>query len=94
MANRPAPSLILRGGDRAELERWTRSTTVSAGLARRARIVLLAGAGVANTQIAPAVGVSVPTVLTWRDRYQRSGLARLGDAPRPGHPDASIMRRS
>jgi transposase len=46
----------------------------------------MAADGVANMQIAAAVGVSVPTVLTWRDRYQRSGLAGLGDLARPGRP--------
>lgn len=59
---------------------------MSAGLVRRARIVLLAGEGVANSRIAQEVGVSVPTVLGWRDRYQRAGLEGLGDAPRPGRP--------
>ncbi|MFN8073880.1 MAG: IS630 family transposase [Kineosporiaceae bacterium] len=77
---------MLRDGDRAELERWTRASTVAAGAARRARIVLMAADGVANTQIAAALGVSVPTVLTWRGRYQKSGLAGLGDLARPGRP--------
>jgi transposase len=57
-----------------------------AGLVRRARIVLLAGEGIANSRIAQEVGVSIPTVLQWRDRYQKAGLAGLGDAPRPGRP--------
>jgi transposase len=86
MANRPAAGLILREGDRQELERWTRASTAPAGAARRARIVLMASDGVANTHIAAAVGVSVPTVLTWRDRYQRAGIGGLGDAPRSGRP--------
>ena len=59
MANRPAPGLVIGDVDRVELERWTRSSSVSAGLAQRARIVLLAGQGVANSQIATRVGVSV-----------------------------------
>ena len=42
MANRPAPELVLREGDLEVLESWLRATTVPAGLARRARIVLLA----------------------------------------------------
>lgn len=41
-ANRPAPGLVLREGDLEVLESWLRATTVPAGLARRARIVLLA----------------------------------------------------
>ncbi len=86
MANRPAPALMLREGDRTELERWVRASTISSGAARRARIVLLAADGDANAWIAQAVGVSVPTVLAWRARYQAKGLAGLTDQPRPGRP--------
>jgi transposase len=86
MANRPAPALVLRPGDRAELERWTRASTVPASAAKRARIVLLAADGVANTRIAELVGATVTTVLSWRERYQAKGLAGLADAPRAGRP--------
>ena len=86
MANRPAPALVLRPGDREELERWARASTVPASAAKRARIVLLAADGVANTRIAELVGATVTTVLGWRDRYQSKGLAGLADAPRSGRP--------
>ena len=86
MANRPAPELVLREGDLEVLESWLRATTVPAGLARRARIVLLAAQGMANSRIAQAVGVSVPTVVSWRRRYQAGGVRRLEDAPRSGRP--------
>jgi transposase len=59
---------------------------VRAGLAQRARIVLLAAQGVSNTEIASRVGVSRPTVIDWRARYQRSGMAGLEDGPRSGRP--------
>jgi hypothetical protein len=42
---------------------------------QRARIVLLAADGVANTRIAELVDSTVTTVLSWRDRYQSKGLA-------------------
>src|SRR5215213_8764515 len=86
VANRPAQALGLRDGDRDELVRLTRSSSVRAGLAQRARIVLLAADGVSNTAIVELVGVSRPTVIGWRDRYQRRGLAGLVDEPRPGRP--------
>jgi transposase len=86
MANRPAPALVLRSGDRDELERWTRASTGPAAAAKRARIVLLAADGVANTRIAELVDSTVTTVLSWRDRYQAKGLAGLADAPRSGRP--------
>lgn len=86
MANRPAPALEIGEKDRVELERWTRSSSVPAGLAQRARIVLLAGAGHSNTDTAARVGVSRPTVIAWRDRYLHHGLDGLVDEPRSGRP--------
>src|SRR5450631_4274141 len=86
MPNRPAPALLLREGDREELERLTRSSSVRAGLAQRARIVLLAAAGISNTAIAERVGVSRPTAIGWRDRYQAKGIDGLGDEDRSGRP--------
>src|SRR5450631_3482489 len=82
---RAAP-LGLRNGDRERLSGWLRASTVPAGLAQRARIVLLAADGVSHTEIAERVGVSRPTVIAWRGRYERSGLAGLGDAARSGRP--------
>lgn len=55
-------------------------------MAQRARIVLLAAEGMSNTAIAALVGVSRPTVITWRARYVESGIAALGDLPRSGRP--------
>jgi hypothetical protein len=45
-----AAPLVLREGDRARLEALTRSTSVRAGLASRARIVLLAADGLPTKQ--------------------------------------------
>jgi transposase len=89
---RVAP-LGLRDGDRAGLEGWVRSSTVAAGLAQRARIVLLAADGVSHTEIAQRVGVSRPTVISWRQRYERSGMAGLSDQSRPGRPRSIDHRR-
>ncbi len=78
--------LALRRGDREVLTSWTRSSTVAAGLAQRARIVLLAADGVSNTAIAEQVGVSRPTVIGWRGRYAASGVKGLTDRRRSGRP--------
>jgi transposase len=59
---------------------------VKAGLAQRARIVLLAAEGMSNTEVAERVGVSRPTVISWRSRYDRRGITGLLDEPRPGRP--------
>ena len=79
-----ARPLQLRAGDRSKLEGLTRASTAPAGLATRARIVLLAADGVANTDIADRTGTSGPTVLKWRGRYEQSGVGGLKDDPRPG----------
>lgn len=86
MANRAAAAFVLRDGDREELTRLTRSTASRAGLAQRARIVLLVADGTSNSAIADKVGVSRPTVLDWRGRYEREGISGLDDDPRSGRP--------
>jgi len=55
-------------------------------LAQRARIVLLAAQGVPNAEIGRRVGVSRPTVIQWRNRYEAGGIAALGDLDRSGRP--------
>jgi len=86
MPNHPAAALGLREGDRERLMSMTRSTTVRAGLAQRARVVLLAADGVSNTAICEQVGLSRPKVIAWRQRYERSGIPGLNDAERSGRP--------
>ena len=56
MAGATAEPLLLRDNDREELVVLTRSSSVSAGLAARARIVLLAAEGTPNVEIARLVG--------------------------------------
>ena len=81
--------------DRATLLNWSRSSSVRAGLAMRAKIVLAAANGEGTTAISRRLGVSRPTVIQWRDRYVASGLAGLDDAERSGRPktvnDAAII---
>ena len=81
-----AAPLALREGDESRLTAMTRAQTITAGAAQRARIVLLAAEGVPNAEIARRVGVSRPTVVGWRQRYDDQGLAGLVDLDRPGRP--------
>ena len=81
-----AQPLGLRDGDRDVLTGMVRSTSIRAGLAARARIVLLAADGTPNVEIAELVGVSRPTVNLWRNRYAESGVQGLQDEPKPGRP--------
>jgi transposase len=77
-----AAPLLLRVGDQEELTRLVRASSVRAGLAQRARIVLLASEGRRNAEIAERIGVSRPTVNLWRSRYGEAGMA--GRAVRGG----------
>ena len=86
MPNKTAAALALRDGDRPRLEALLRSATVPAGVAQRARIVLLAAEGSANYEIAERVGVTRPTVNLWRRRYAERGLAGLDGVRPPGRP--------
>jgi transposase len=72
--------------DREVLASWLRSTSIPAGLALRARIVLLAADGTGTNEIARRTGVSKPTVILWKKRYAAEGTGGLADRPRPGKP--------
>ncbi|WP_240483112.1 IS630 family transposase, partial [Rhodococcus opacus] len=82
---RAAP-LVLRDGDREVLTPLARSKSVRADLAQRARMMVLAAEGESNAQIARTVGVSRPTVILWRSRYEQFGTAGLEDELRSGRP--------
>lgn len=79
-----AQALQLRDGDRVRLEALARASMAPAGVVARARIVLMAANGVANTEIAQRMQTTRPTVLKWRARYADAGIGALADLPRPG----------
>ena len=72
--------------DREVLASWTRSPSLRAGLAQRARVVLLAADGVGTNEIVRRVGLSKPAVIGWKRRYAAEGIAGLGDRPKSGRP--------
>jgi transposase len=62
---------------------------------QRARVLLMASDGFANTRIATEVGVSAATVGNWRDRFTEDGLkqfsmVRPGRGRRPSIPQDTI----
>ena len=91
----PSSQLSLSDEDRATLEYWTRCSTIQAGHAERARVVLAIADGAGTSATARLVGVSRPTVIKWRDRFLAHGLAGLDDQARSGRPkridDAQII---
>jgi transposase len=76
----------LSARDRNELLSWTRSPSLRAGLAQRARVVLLAADGVGTGEIVRRVGLSKPAVIGWKRRFVAEGIAGLDDRPKPGRP--------
>jgi transposase len=88
MARGPkAIALHLSEHERAELERLIRRRSAGQALVQRARIVLAcADPNSTNAGVARALGVSRPSVATWRARFAAHRLEGLVDAPRPGAP--------
>jgi transposase len=73
--------------DLATLRGWSAATQAPAVQVQRARILLLAAEGVANSEIAERLGVCRPTVIAWRKRYSQEGLSGwLADRHRRGRP--------
>jgi Winged helix-turn helix len=87
-----AVALPIAPGDLATLRRWSAGTQAPAVQVQRAKILLLAAEGVANTQIAERLGLSRPTVIAWRNRYAREGLGgQLRDRPAVVVPRAFVV---
>ncbi len=87
MRGRKSPvSIHLTLQERLELEAILRRTTASAGLAHRARIILLLAEGHSITATARQVQDQRRIVRKWGQRYQQHRLQGLVDAPRSGRP--------
>jgi transposase len=83
-------TIHLTPAQRQTLLAWQRSTTISAGLARRARIILLLADGVTITDIAAAVGMTRRHSYKWIRRFVQQGLEGLHDKPGRGRPPALL----
>lgn len=79
-------ALIVRMDDatRDELQSWLRATKTPAGLARRARAMLLLAEGQSYAATSRQVHLRERHVRKWAKRFLRDGAAGLQDAPRPG----------
>jgi transposase len=83
-------TIHLSPAERRTLLAWQRATRVSAGLARRGRIILLRAEGVTITDIATLVGMSRPHVYKWLRRFVQAGLAGLQEKPGRGRRRRSL----
>lgn len=80
-----ASALVVTPLERSVLERLVRGKNTPQKLVLRSRIILRTSEGIANNAVAKELNTSRPTILLWRKRFQRMGLAGLEkDAPRPG----------
>lgn len=80
MRGRRSPLVVtLSEEERNELDRWLRCTTIPAGLARRARVVLLVADGNTITETARLVGFSCKIVRRWLVRFLEKRIDGLSD---------------
>ena len=81
---RKIEQILISAADRERLERLVRDRNTPQKVVWRARIVLLAGAGLTAEGIAAAVDKSLLTVRRWRRRFVAKGMdGLLKDATRP-----------
>ena len=91
---RVADPIVLSEEVRRKLEQQSRGRSTQARVVLRSRIVLLAGEGLQNKQIATALDVAPRMAALWRGRFIEYGIeGLLKDAPRPGR-SKSISRTS
>jgi len=83
---RPPRPVVLPNEEREQLRALASSRSLPYGLVKRARLILLAGDGVANKVIAQELRMSGWTVSKWRGRYWAQGIQGLHDELRPGRP--------
>jgi transposase len=80
---RPATTaLALAEGQREVLEALARSSAAPHRQVVRARALLLAATGLANTAIAARLEVSPTSIAAWRARFAAEGLAKFGQVRR------------
>jgi transposase len=79
--------LALTDAERADLERLLRAMSTPAGIARRARCILLLADGASYAAVCAALAVTDRFVAQWKQRYREGGVLALADAPRAGRQD-------
>ena len=93
---RPKAALELTPAERTTLESLAHRSRTRPHLARRARLILLCGDGLASNVVARKLHVRDQTVSKWRARFLRDRLDGLDDESRPGAPrtidDAAVER--
>ena len=91
---RVAVKIVLSDEEVVNLSKLSKSRSVSVRLAERSQIVLLAGKGLTNEEIAEELGVTRQKAGRWRQRYAENGVKGISqDAPRPGRKPKISSRK-
>jgi hypothetical protein len=77
-------TLTLTPEERQTLLAWQRSTTISAGRAKRGRIILLLAEGMSISRTADTVEIGRRFVYKWAKRFLHARVAGLADLPGRG----------
>ena len=88
----PTMDVVLSADDLRILRSMIRSTTLGAGLVRRARVMLSLHDGQSYAEIAATHGVTDKFIAKWKRRVAEGGVLALGDAPRSGRSGRSIRQ--
>ncbi len=91
----PSPALTMTAGQRDILEKLAKSQTAPHRDVTRAKALLLAADGAANTAIAWELGVAASSVTSWRSRFEEEGLKKFGKVKsgrgrKPTIPDEKV----
>lgn len=78
--------ISLTAEQREELDALLRRPSVAAGLAKRARAMVLLADGASVSETGRIVQMQRRHLYKWADRFQRQGVAGLYDGKRTGRP--------
>ena len=79
-----ADPVVLTAAERAELEQMSQSRTLAAGDVFRARLILLLAGGVPYRTIQQRLHTSAPSIVRWKDRFEKQRLDGLREIRHPG----------
>jgi hypothetical protein len=96
---RVAPRVVLNAEQRSKLMIYALGRSVSKRMVEKANIILRAAGGKLDQELAEALHIGRHTVVRWRMRFLKLGIAgRDKDAPRPGRtpridPEKIVRKR-
>jgi transposase len=94
--SRPIKRLEVTSEEWTELQRRVRAKTSSKRDSVRAEIVILRSEGLSQKDVAARLGVSLPMVSRWSQRFERDGLDGVRDEPgrgrKPSIPTQALER--